>query len=84
MAAVVMTAVVAITTCCGSAAAAAPRGGSHVATIVPPVTFGALNERLLVGTAASDLSALAGARGGTIDDALSTRRQECELQPFET
>jgi hypothetical protein len=31
-----------------------------------------------------DLSTLAGARSGTIGAALSTRRQEFELQPFET
>jgi hypothetical protein len=31
-----------------------------------------------------DLSTLAGARSGTISAALSTRRQEFELQPFET
>jgi hypothetical protein len=79
-----MTAIVVVTTCCSSAAAAALRGGSPIAAAVPPVTLGALNERLLVGTAASDLRALASTRGGTIGTALSTRRQECELQPFET
>jgi hypothetical protein len=79
-----MTAVEAVATCCGSAAAAALRGGLPIAAAVPPVTLGALSERLLVGTAASDLSALAGARGGSIGVALSTRRQEFELQPFET
>jgi hypothetical protein len=65
-AAMVMTAVVAVATCCGSAAAAALCGGSPVAAAVLPVTLDALDERLLVGTDASDLSALAGARGGTV------------------
>jgi hypothetical protein len=60
----VMTAVVAVATCCGSVATAMLRGGSLVAAVVLPVTLGALDEHRLVGTDASDLSALAGARGG--------------------
>jgi hypothetical protein len=60
----VMTAVVAVTTYCGSVAVSMLRGGSLVAAVVLPVTLVALDERLLVGTDASDLSALAGARGG--------------------
>jgi hypothetical protein len=85
-AAAVVAAVVVVATYCGSTAAATLNGGSPVAADVPPVTLGALDERLLVGTAASDLSALAGARGGggAIGAALSTRRQEFERQPFET
>jgi hypothetical protein len=63
--AVVMTAVVAVATRCGSMAAATLRGGSLVVTVVLPVNLGALDERCLVGTDASDLSTLAGARGGT-------------------
>jgi hypothetical protein len=63
-AAAVVAAVVVVATYCGSIAAATLNGGSPVAADVPPVTLGALDERLLVGTAASDLSALAGARGG--------------------
>jgi hypothetical protein len=78
-----VTAVVAVATCCGFAAATALRGGSPVAAAVPPVALGALDEHLLVGTTASDLSALTGARGGTIGAALSTRRQEFERQPIE-
>jgi hypothetical protein len=38
--------------------------GSPVAAAVLPVTLSTLDERLLVGTDSSDLSALAGARGG--------------------
>jgi hypothetical protein len=60
----VRTAVVADATCCGSVAAAALPGSSLVVAAVPPVTLGALDERRLVGMDASDLSALAGARGG--------------------
>jgi hypothetical protein len=70
--------------CCGSAAAAARRGGSPVAAAVPLVALGAPDKCLLVGTDTSDLSALAGARGGTTGAALSTRRQGFERQPFET
>jgi hypothetical protein len=55
---------VADATCCGSVAAAASRGSSLVVAAVLPVTLGALDESPLVGTDASDLSALAGARGG--------------------
>jgi hypothetical protein len=59
-----MTAVVAVATYCGSVAVSTLRGGSLVAAVVHPVTLDALDERLLVGTDASDLSALAGTRGG--------------------
>jgi hypothetical protein len=62
--AMVITAVVAVATCCGSVAAATLRGASLVAAAVLPVTRGALDERRLMGTNASDLSALADARGG--------------------
>jgi hypothetical protein len=58
-----MTAVVAVATCCGSVVAATLRGGSLVAAAMLPVTLGALDERRLVGTDASVLSTLAGARG---------------------
>jgi hypothetical protein len=40
------------------------------------VTRGTLDERRLVGTTASDLSALAGARGGTVGVTLRVRRQK--------
>jgi hypothetical protein len=59
-----MTAVVAATTCCGSVAAATLCGASLVAATVLPVTRGALYEHRLMGMDASDVSALAGARGG--------------------
>jgi hypothetical protein len=71
----VMTAVVAATTSCGSAAAATLRGASLVTAVVLPVTRDALDERRLVGMDVSSLSALAGARGGTIGATLRTRNQ---------
>jgi hypothetical protein len=67
-----MTTVVAIATCCGSVAVATLRGGSLVAATVLPVTLGALHEHRLLGTDASDLSALAGVRGGTVGATLQT------------
>jgi hypothetical protein len=74
--AVVITAVMAVATRCGSVAAAAPREGLLVVTAVLPVTLGVLDERCLVGTDASDLSALAGARGGTVGPTLQTQKQK--------
>jgi hypothetical protein len=74
--ATVRTAVVVVATCCGSVAAVAPRGTSLVGAAVLPVTLGALDERRLVGTDAADLSALAGARGGTVGATLRTRKQK--------
>jgi hypothetical protein len=50
-------------TCCGPATAAAPRESSLAAVVVLAVARGALDERRLVGTVASDLGTLAGARG---------------------
>jgi hypothetical protein len=79
-----MTAVVAVTTCCGSIATAALRGGSPVAAVVLPVALGALDERRLVGTDASNLSALAGARGGTVGATLRTQNKRIRLLPLET
>jgi hypothetical protein len=52
----------AATACCGSAAATALRGPSLAVVAELPAARDALNERL-VGTAASDLNTLAGARG---------------------
>jgi hypothetical protein len=53
----------AATACCGSTTAAALRGPSLAAVAVLPAARGALDECRLVGTAASDLNTLAGARG---------------------
>jgi hypothetical protein len=50
-------------TYCGSTVAAALRGPSLAAVAALPATRSALDERRLVGTAASDLNTLAGARG---------------------
>jgi hypothetical protein len=67
---------IATTACCGSEAAAAPREPSLAVVAVLPAARDALDERRLVGTAASDLSTLAGARGGTVGATLRTRKQE--------
>jgi hypothetical protein len=55
-----------------------------VATL--PAARGALDERRLVGTDASDLSTLAGASAGTVGATatLRTRKQRTERQPLET
>jgi hypothetical protein len=69
---VVMATVRAATTYCGSIAMATLCGPSLVAVATLPATRGALDERCLVGTDASALSAFAGARGGTVDATLQT------------
>jgi hypothetical protein len=61
---------------CGSETSAAPREPSLTAAAALPGAHDALDERRLVGTAASDLSTLAGARGGTVGATLRTRRRE--------
>jgi hypothetical protein len=71
------------TTCCGSTAAAAMCVPSPVTVATLPVARGALDERRLVGTAASDLNTLAGARGGTVGATLRTRRRENQNPPLE-
>jgi hypothetical protein len=67
---------VAVAACCGSEATAAPCEPSPAAIAVLPAARDALEERHLVGTVASDLSTLAGARGGTVGATLRTRRRE--------
>jgi hypothetical protein len=62
----------AATACYGSEAAAAPSEPSLTAVAVLPAARDALDEHRLVGTAASDLSTLAGARGGTVGATLRT------------
>jgi hypothetical protein len=74
--ATVMTAVVAVDTCCGFVSAATLREASLVAAAVLPVTRGALDECRLVGTDASNLSALAGTRGETVGATLRTQKQK--------
>jgi hypothetical protein len=61
-----------VAACCGSKAAAAPREPSLSSVPVLPAARDALDERRLVGTAASDLNTLAGARGGTVGATLRT------------
>jgi hypothetical protein len=74
--ATVMTAAVVVATCCGSMVVSAPREGSLAVAIVLPVTLGALDEHRLVGTDASDLSTLAGARGGTVSATLRAQKRK--------
>jgi hypothetical protein len=78
-----MASTTAATSCRDHVAPAEPRSGSLAATALS-AAHDALDERRLVGTDVPDLSTLAGARSGTIGAALSTRRQEFELQAFET
>jgi hypothetical protein len=53
----------AVAACCGSAATAALGGAPLIAATASSVPHDVLDERRLVGTAASDLNTLAGARG---------------------
>jgi hypothetical protein len=62
---------------------AVPRGGSLV-TAALPAARAALDEHRLVGTDASDLSTLVGARAGTVSATLRTKKHKIELQPLET
>jgi hypothetical protein len=70
-----VTTAAAAASCRGPAATAVPRDGSVITTVLPAAR-GALDERRLVGTDASDLSALAGARAGTVDATLRTETQD--------
>jgi hypothetical protein len=63
---------VAVTARYGSEAVAAPREPLLAAVAVLPAARDALDERHLVGMVASDLSTLAGARGGTVGATLRT------------
>jgi hypothetical protein len=57
---------VVVATGCGSMTSAAPRESPLAAVAVLAAARDALDERRLVGMTASDLSTLAGARGGTV------------------
>jgi hypothetical protein len=81
--AVVVDAAAVVASCCSPVATTASCGGSPVVAALL-TAHGTLEERRLVGTNASDLSALAGARAGMVGATLRTRRQEIELQPLET
>jgi hypothetical protein len=63
---------VAATADCGSETSAVPREPSLAAVAAFLASRDALDERRLVGTAPSDLSTLAGARGGTVGTTLRT------------
>jgi hypothetical protein len=70
---------VAVATSCRSVAVVALRGASLVAAAVLSATRDALDERRLVGTAVSDLSTLAGARGATVGVTLRTHKQKNQI-----
>jgi hypothetical protein len=72
---------VAATVCCGSAAAAAPHEPSLAAVAVLPAAHDALDECRLVGTAASDLSTLAGARGARWAPPYEREDEKVKLSP---
>jgi hypothetical protein len=65
---------VVVATSCGSETSPAPREYPLAVVAMLAVARDALDERRLVGTVASVLSTLAGARGGTVGAALRTRR----------
>jgi hypothetical protein len=66
--------------CYSPVAIVVPRGGSPVAAALA-AAHGALYERRLVSTAASDLSTLAGARAGTVGVTLRTRNTRVSIDP---
>jgi hypothetical protein len=72
---------VAATACCGSEAAAAPREPLLAAIAVLPAARDTLDERRLVGTAASDLSTLAGARGARWAPPCEREEEKVKLSP---
>jgi hypothetical protein len=63
---------VVVAACCGPTTAATPRESSLATVVVFAAARDALDKRRLVGTAASNLSTLAGARGGTVGATLQT------------
>jgi hypothetical protein len=79
----VMAADRAATTCCGSTAAAVLRGPSLAAVAALPAARGALDERHLVGTAASNLNTLAGARGAQWAPPCEHEDEKIKLPPLE-
>jgi hypothetical protein len=79
--AAVVTAAATATSCCDPTAMAVPHGGSVVATALPAAR-GALDERRLMRTDTSDLSALAG-RGRGRSAPPCEREHKIKLQPLE-
>jgi hypothetical protein len=73
-----VTAAAAVASCCDSVATATLRGGSPVVAALLAAR-GTLDERRLVDTDASDLSALAGARAGTVGATLRLKDKKTEL-----
>jgi hypothetical protein len=73
---------IAATTCCGSEAAAAPCEPLLAAATVLPAARDALDERRLVGTTASDLNTLAGARGARWAPPCEREDEKVKLSPI--
>jgi hypothetical protein len=57
--------------------------GNSLFTAALPAARGSLDERRLVGTDASELSALVGARAGSVGATPRTQKRTTELQPLE-
>jgi hypothetical protein len=72
----------AVAACYDSAATAALREPSLAAVAVLPAARGALIERRLVGTAASDLNTLAGARGARWAPPCEREDEKVKLSPI--
>jgi hypothetical protein len=71
----------ATSSCCDPVATVVLRSGSPF-TAALPAARGTLDEHRLVGTNASDLSALADARAETVGATLRTKKHKVELQPL--
>jgi hypothetical protein len=69
--------------CLDHVSTSVPRGGSVAATTLP-ATRGALDECLLVGTDAPDMSALVGASSGTVDTNLRTKNARSSSSPLKS
>jgi hypothetical protein len=67
-----------VASCCDPVASAVPSEGSLLAAALSAARD-ALDERCLVGTDASDLSALVGARVGTVGATLQTKKYKAKL-----
>jgi hypothetical protein len=77
----VVAAATAITSCHDPVTTTVPRDRSLVAAALPAAR-GALDERRLVGTDTSNLSALACARAGTVGATLRMEKCKAKLQPL--
>jgi hypothetical protein len=72
---------VVVAACCGSEAVAAPHEPSLAAVATLPAARDALDERCLVGTVASNLNTLAGARGARWAPPCEREDRKVKLSP---